>query len=165
MPTGNGASTANAVNSTMPARVTASFARSWSAQLARRFGHNLNVIGWQIGNEYSDESFDPCNATLFQQFLRDKYKTLDNLNHHWATAYWSQTYTAWSQIPMKTRMRIPGLLLDHKHFVTATWRSFQRNQIDVLRPLILPTQFITTNIGGLAWSDNWDHYAITPTSI
>jgi beta-galactosidase len=31
----------------------------------------------------------------------------------------------------------------------------------VLRPLILPTQFITTNIGGLAWSDNWDHYAIT----
>jgi beta-galactosidase len=55
----------------------------------------------------------------------------------------------------------PGLLLDHKHFVTATWRSFQRVQIDVLRPLILPAQFLTTNIGGLAWSDNWDHYAIT----
>jgi beta-galactosidase len=55
----------------------------------------------------------------------------------------------------------PGLLLEHKHFVTATWRSFQRNQIDVLRPLISPEQFITTNIGGLGWSDNWDHYAIT----
>jgi beta-galactosidase len=83
------------------------------------------------------------------------------LNHQWATAYWSQTYTAWDQIPMQDAHENPGLLLEHKHFVTATWRSFQKNQIDVLRPLILPTQFITTNIGGLAWSDNWDHYAIT----
>jgi beta-galactosidase len=31
----------------------------------------------------------------------------------------------------------------------------------VLRPLILTSQFITTNIGGLAWSGNWDHYAIS----
>jgi beta-galactosidase len=130
------------------------------SQMARRYGHNSDVIGWQIGNEYSDESFDPATRAAFQQFLRDKYKTLDNLNAHWTTAYWSQTYTAWSQIPLATHGN-PGLLLDHKHFVTATWRSFQRNQIDVLRPLISPSQFITTNIGGLAWSDNWDHYAIT----
>jgi beta-galactosidase len=131
------------------------------AQLARRFGHNPNVIGWQIGNEYSDESFDPGTRALFQQFLHAKYKTLDNLNRQWATTYWSQTYTAWSQIPMKNSNENPALLLDHKHFVTQTWRAFQRNQIDVLRPLILPVQFITTNIGGLGWSDNWDHYAIT----
>ncbi|MDP9050080.1 MAG: beta-galactosidase [Acidobacteriota bacterium] len=131
------------------------------SQLAHRFGHNPNVLGWQIGNEYSDESFDPATRILFQQFLRDKYKTLDSLNQHWATAYWSQTYSAWDQIPMQDSHENPGLLLDHKHFVTATWRSFQRAQIDVLRPLILPSQFLTTNIGGLAWSDNWDHYAIT----
>ena len=131
------------------------------AQLAHRFGHNPNVLGWQIGNEYSDESFDPATRAQFQQFLHEKYKTLDNLNHQWATAYWSQTYTAWDQIPMQDAHENPGLLLDHKHFVTATWRSFQKNQIDVLRPLILPTQFITTNTGGLGWSDNWDHYTIT----
>lgn len=131
------------------------------AQLAQRFGHNPNVIGWQIGNEYTDESFDPATRTQFQQFLQEKYKTLANLNKQWSTAYWSQTYTAWDQIPMVNTGGNPGLLLDHKHFVTATWRSFQRAQIDALRPRILPTQFITTNIGGLAWSDNWDHYAIS----
>lgn len=130
-------------------------------QLARRFGHNPNVIGWQIGNEYTEESFDPATRAQFQEFLRVKYKTLANLNRRWATAYWSQTYTAWSQIPMENSGGNPGLLLDHKHFVTATWRSFQRVQIDVLKPLILPAQFITTNIGGLGWSDNWDHDAIT----
>jgi beta-galactosidase len=129
--------------------------------LARRFGHNPNVIGWQIGNEYTDESFDSATRAQFQEFLRDKYKTLANLNQHWTTAYWSQTYTAWDQIPMQNTGENPGLLLDHKHFVTGTWRSFQSNQINVLRPLISATQFITTNIGGLGWSDNWDHYAIT----
>lgn len=130
-------------------------------QLAKRFGDNSNVIGWQIGNEYTDESFDPATRSQFQQFLKAKYKTLDNLNKQWATSYWSQTYTDWSQIPMQNSNENPGLLLDHKHFVTATWRSFQRVQLDVLRANILPSQFITTNVGGLAWSDNWDHYSIT----
>ncbi len=130
------------------------------AQLAKRFGHNPNVIGWQIGNEYSDESFDPATRAQFQHFLKAKYKTLDNLNQRWATAYWSQTYTAWDQIPIVNTGGNPGLLLEHKHFVTAIWRSFQQAQIKVLRPAILPTQFITTNIGGLGWSDNWDHYRI-----
>jgi beta-galactosidase len=129
-------------------------------QMARRYGHNPNVIGWQIGNEYTDESFDPATRSQFQQFLRDKYKTLTNLNAHWTTAYWSQTYSAWSQIPFPTHGGNPGLLLEHKHFVTATWRRFQKNQIEVLRPLIASSQSITTNIGGLAWSDNWDHYII-----
>lgn len=131
------------------------------ARMARRYGHNRDVIGWQIGNEFTDESFDPATLAQFQQFLHGKYKTLANLNAHWTTAYWSQTYSDWSQIPFPSHGGNPGLLLDHKHFVTATWRSFQRNQIDVLRPIISPSQFITTNIGGLAWSDNWDHYAMT----
>jgi beta-galactosidase len=130
------------------------------AQLAARFGHNPNVIGWQIGNEYTDESFDPATRVQFQQFLKDKYKTLDNLNQHWTTPYWSQTYSDWSQIPMVNSDGNPGLLLEHKHFVTQTWRSFQQVQLDTLRRVILPTQFITTNIGGLGWSDNWDHYRI-----
>lgn len=130
-------------------------------EMARRYGHNSNVLGWQIGNEYTDESFDTATRQQFQQFLRDKYKTLANLNAQWTTAYWSQTYSLWTQIPLPTRGGNPGLLLEHKHFVTATWRGFQKNQIDVLRALISPSQFITTNIGGLAWSDNWDHYDIT----
>ena len=130
-------------------------------QMARRYGHNPNVIGWQIGNEYTDESFDVATRTEFQQFLRNKYKTLANLNTHWTTAFWSQTYSSWSQIFLPTHGGNPGLLLEHKHLVTATWRSFQKNQIDILRPLISPSQFITTNIGGLAWSANWDHYSVT----
>jgi len=131
-----------------------------ATQLAKRFGHDPNVIGWQIGNEYTDESFDAATRKQFQDFLRAKYKTLDNLNQHWATAYWSQTYTDWSQIPLNAAAGNPGLMLEHRHFVTATWHSFQHDQLAAIRALAGKRQFITTNVGGLGWSDNWDHYAM-----
>ena len=130
-------------------------------QLARRFGHNPDVIGWQIGNEYTDESFDSDTRRQFDDWLRQKYGTLDALNRDWTTAYWSETYDRWDEIPLPTAGGNPGLLLDHRRFVSDTWLSFQQVQIDAIRKYADPRQFITTNIGGLGWSDNWDHYEIT----
>jgi len=137
------------------------FCAAIAEQLARRFGHNPNVIGWQIGNEYTDESFDPDTRGQFDNWLKRKYKSLDALNRDWSTAYWSQTYDRWDEIPLPTDGGNPGLLLDHRRFVSDTWRNFQQVQIDAIRKFADSRQFITTNIGGLGWSDNWDHYEIT----
>ena len=131
-----------------------------AAEMARRFGHDPNVIGWQIGNEFTDESFDAETRRSFQQWLEQRYKTLDKLNSTWTTAYWSQSYDRWDEIPLPTGYGNPGLLLEHKHFVGDTWRSFQRVQVEAIRKLAEPRQFITTNLGGLGWSDNFDHVLI-----
>jgi beta-galactosidase len=138
-----------------------SFCRDIATRLAERFGHDPNVIGWQIDNEYTDESFDPDTRAQFQDWLHRRYGSLDSLNEDWTTAYWSQTYSAWSQIPLNDKPGNPGLMLDHRRFVTDTWRSYQREQLEAIRAHSERRQFITTNIGGLGWSDNWDHYAIT----
>ena len=129
-------------------------------QLARRFGHNPDVIGWQIGNEYTEDSFDAESRRLFHEWLQAKYQTLDALNRHWTTAYWSQTYDSWDEIPMGSGRGNPGLLLDYKRFVTDEWRSFQRNQLDVIRREADPRQFITTNLGGLGWADRFNRREI-----
>jgi beta-galactosidase len=126
------------------------------AQLARRFGHNPNVIGWQIGNEYTEDSFDPASRRLFHEWLRAKFGSLEELNRRWDTAYWSQTYDTWEEIPMGTGRQNPGLLLEYKRFVTDTWRSFQRNQLDILKREIDPRQRVTTNLGGLGWADRFN---------
>ena len=137
------------------------FCAAIAEQLARHFGHDPDVIGWQIGNEYTDESFDPATCRQFEEWLKRKYGTLDALNRAWVTAYWSQTYDRWEEISLPAAGGNPGLLLDHRRFVSDTWRDFQQVQIDVIRKYADPRQFITTNIGGLGWSDNWDHYEIT----
>jgi beta-galactosidase len=133
--------------------------RKIAEAMAKSFGHNLYVIGWQIDNEYGEESYDPETKAQFQQWLKARYRTLDNLNARWTTTYWSQTYFDWNQIPIETKYGNPGLLLSWKRFVSDTWRGYQKNQLDVIRPNSDPRQFITTNMMG--WFDGFDHYTLS----
>lgn len=135
--------------------------RRIAEQMALRFGHNPNVVGWQIDNEYgyAQMSYDDDTRKQFQDWLKAKYKTLDNLNVHWTTAYWSQTYDNWAEIPIPIGPHNPGLMLEWKRFITATWTSYQQNQIEVIRKHAEPRQFITGNLMG--FFDGFDHYPIT----
>jgi beta-galactosidase len=128
-------------------------------RMADRFGHNPDVIGWQIDNEYASESYGPNDRQRFQEWLKSRYVTLDALNTRWTTTYWSESYTAWNQIPIETSYGNPGLLLNWKRFVSDTWRSYQRNQIDAIRSHADARQFITTNMMG--WFDGYDHYTVS----
>jgi beta-galactosidase len=128
-------------------------------QMAIRFGHDPNVIGWQIDNEYARESFDAETKAQFQAWLKAKYGTLDNLNARWTTSYWSQTYSDWSQIPIETAYGNPGLLLSWRRFVSDTWRSYQKVQLDKIKAHSDPRQFVTTNMMG--FFDAYDHYTVS----
>jgi len=133
--------------------------RKIAEQMVKRFGRNPYVLGWQIDNEYAEESYDPETKAQFHQWLKVRYGTLDNLNARWTTVYWSQTYFDWSQIPIETRYGNPGLLLSWKRFVSDTWRSYQKYQLEVIRANSDPRQFITTNMMG--WFDGYDHYTVS----
>jgi beta-galactosidase len=137
------------------------FCRRIAEQMALRFGHNPNVVGWQIDNEYgyAQMSYDDVTRQQFQGWLKAKYKNLDNLNTHWTTSYWSQTYDNWQEIPIPVGEHNPGLLLDWKRFITDTWTSYQQNQIDVIRKHAEPRQVITGNFMG--FFDGFDHYIIS----
>ena len=133
--------------------------RAMAEQLAKRFGHNSYVIGWQIDNEYAQESYGDATKAQFQDWLKTRYGTLDNLNTRWTTSYWSETYQNWNQVPIETKRGNPGLLLSWKRFVSDTWRSYQKNQLEVIRANAEPRQFITTNMMG--WFDGFDSYTVT----
>ncbi|MGA8149696.1 MAG: beta-galactosidase [Terriglobales bacterium] len=134
--------------------------RKIAEQMALHFGHNPAVVGWQIDNEYGYAyiSYDDNTRHLFQNWLKAKYQTLDQLNTHWTTAYWSQTYDNWSEIPIPipTEDNNPGLRLEWKRFITDTWNDYQKNQIEAIRLHADPRQFITGNFMG--FFDGFDHY-------
>jgi beta-galactosidase len=144
--------------------VTSPLYRQYCAKIARamgqRFGHNPNVVGWQIDNEYCYAlmSFDDAAKADFQAFLKSKYQTLDALNDAWTTAYWSQTYFAWDQIPIPIGGHNPGLQLEWKHFITKAWKEYQDLQIAEIRQLADARQFYTGNFMG--FFDGFDHYDI-----
>ena len=68
-----------------------------ASQMAKKFSDNPGVIGWQIDNELTLGSAQRCYCNFcqagFQNWLRTRYSTLDNLNQSWGTVFWSQTYT------------------------------------------------------------------------
>ncbi|MBN1427690.1 MAG: beta-galactosidase [Anaerolineae bacterium] len=127
--------------------------------MARRFGSNPHVIGWQIDNEYNRVCYCSRCRARFHEFLQARYRTLDALNARWSTAYWSQTYSDWEQIPLPIGGHNPGLLLDFRRFITDSYRRFQRVQIEALRPHLREGVWITHNFMG--WFDAFDHYALT----
>ena len=127
-------------------------------QMAIHFGHNPNVVGWQLDNEYAEPDFGPSAQQQFHQWLQKKYGTIANLNRRWATAYWSQTYDSFDEIPVRARDENPALLLDWKRFVSDVWKSYSLNQISAIRPHADPRQFITTNTMG--WFDGFNEYTV-----
>jgi len=134
-------------------------ARRMATEMAKRFGHNPNVIGWQIDNEYATYSYDDYTRSQFQQWLKSKYGTLDSLNQHWTTAYWSQTYDTWEEIPIPVGWNNPSLMLEWKRFVSDVYRSYQKNQIEAIRQYADSRQWITHNFMG--WFDGFDHYTVS----
>lgn len=92
-----------------------------SLRLSERFGTHPGVIMWHLSNEYGGECFCPLCQEAFRGWLREKYKTLDALNHAWWTTFWSHTYTDWAQIepPLPSgETGTHGLTLDWRRFVT-----------------------------------------------
>jgi len=127
--------------------------------MAKRFGDNPHVIGWQLDNEYNRVCYcDRCQS-LFQRYLAGRFGSLDALNARWSTRYWSQTYSAWEQIPIPIGHHNPGLMLEFKRFVTTSYRQFQRLQIDALRTHLRGDVWISHNFMGAF--DGFDHYEMT----
>ena len=126
--------------------------------MAEHLGANPHIIGWQLDNEYSRVCYcERCRA-LFQQYLRETFGSLDTLNERWATRYWSQTYSAWEQIPIPIGAHNPGLMLAFKQFVTESYRRLQRLQLDLLRPHLPIGVWVTHNF--MNWYDGYDHYPL-----
>lgn len=134
------------------------FARDIVTRMAQALKDEPNVIGWQIGNEPTDESYDPEARAAWVAWLKQRYGTLDKLNAAWTTEYWSQTYSAWDQVPFNSDKANPGWMLELKRFITSQWRAFHRNQIDAVRAVVGDRQFITINFGGLGWANRFDRY-------
>lgn len=115
--------------------------------LARRFASHPGVILWHLSNEYGGVCYCPLCQAAFREWLKKKYKTLDELNHQWWTAFWSHTYTDWEQIhaPVPNgEIHTHGLNLDWKRFTTEQVIDFMKLERDAVKAAA-PEIPVTTN--------------------
>ncbi len=129
------------------------YTRRIVAQMAEHYANHPAVIGWQIDNEFGDRCYCPVCARAFQNWLRRRYESLDDLNHKWGTIFWSHVYNDWAEIPLPLTTGgspNPGLTLDFFRFASDSYVAYQQSQIDILREKC-PRHFITHNFMGFKY--------------
>lgn len=110
-------------------------------RMAREFGRDPNVIGWQIDNEIYPKELRGCCCPvchrMFQDALRAKFGTVEALNAAWCGALWSQAYTSFAEIPIPrvaTRHH-PSLEIAWMQFQSDSYVAFSNHQADILHRL------------------------------
>jgi beta-galactosidase len=141
-------------------------------KMAERYGNHPGLLVWHISNEMGNHCYCQTCTTAFQEWLKVRYGTLQEVNHRWNMAFWGQVFTAWDQIeaPVDNAQRnFQGLLIDYDRFQSESILNCYRLEKEILREAT-PNIPITTNFMGTfkpldyhAWAKeldiiSWDSY-------
>ena len=121
--------------------------------LATHYGRHPAVIGWQIDNEmgvWGAECYDEAYCQpKYQQHLKDKFHTIDELNRRLFTVSYGHSYSDWKQILLRSNVREDALqaplVLESQRFFSGNIVDFLAFQADLLRQHT-SGQFITHNV-------------------
>jgi beta-galactosidase len=149
-----------------------------AGRIAERYAGLPDLVAWHVGNEYGGSCYcDNCTAA-FRVWLRNRYGTLDALNHAWCTTFWSHTFYDWEEIvapsALSEHWRGPnhtafqGITLDYLRFMSdALLENFKAEKAAIRQHSDVP---VTTNFMGFyrpldyfRWAEHldvisWDNY-------
>ncbi len=126
-----------------------------AGRIAERYAEHPAVVLWHINNEYGCQNWQcycEVSADAFRRWLHGRYESLDALNDAWGTAFWSQHYTDWAQIPAPRRVAYstfanPGMRLDWWRFSSDELLECYRAEAAAVRERA--PQPLTTNFMGM----------------
>lgn len=107
-----------------------------NTKLAERYANHPAVLGWHISNEFGGECHCDYCQSAFRDWLKAKYKTIDKLNRAWWAAFWSHTYTDWSQVESPAphgENAVHGQNLDWRRFVSDQTLDFYKHEVAQLK--------------------------------
>lgn len=100
-------------------------------ELSRRFANHPAIIMWHLSNELGGDCHCPLCQEAFRNWLKDRYKTIEELNKRWNTTFWSHTYIDFDQVESPSPIGetwLHGLNLDWKRFVTDQTIDFVKHE-------------------------------------
>lgn len=143
--------------------------------IAERYKNHPALKMWHVNNEYAchvSKCFCENCAVAFRKWLKERYKTIDELNERWGTNFWGQRYNHWDEInpPRKAPTFInPSQELDYYRFMNDSILKLFLTEKEILRE-VTPDIPVSTNFMGsfkplnyFQWAQHvdivtWDSY-------
>jgi len=122
--------------------------------IAAHYKDNPTVIGWQLDNETS--SYDAANPDVFigfQHYLERKFGTPEALSKAWFLNYWGQNLHTWEDLPTRDSAQSTGYKLEWTRWSQMRVTDFLQWQAALVRECASPSQFVTTDYGGMMRRD------------
>lgn len=118
-------------------------------ELAKHYGDDPRIIGWQLDNEpMVQHDFSPNAEKYFREYLKERYNNdIQALNKAWGTAFWSQTYSSFDQINIPRREQWGTnyhQIMDYFRFAAAQTNDFLNEQCLLIKKYA-KNQWVTTN--------------------
>lgn len=150
-------------------------------KLAERYKDYENLAVWHIGNEYNNYCYCDNCRNKFVEWLKKKYKTLDNVNKAWNMNFWGHTLYSWDDVVVpsglsemwygqgRTCTNFQGIALDYNRFMSDSIMGCYLEEYNVIKK-ITPNIKVTTNLMGtfkpldyFRWAEHmdivsWDNY-------
>ena len=118
-------------------------------ELARHYGNDSRIIGWQLDNEPAVQfDYNQAAEEAFREFLKEKYHhNILELNAAWGTAFWSEVYSRFEEITLpKTAQMFMNhhQILDYRRFAAKQTNDFLNEQCRLIKKYA-KNQWVTTN--------------------
>lgn len=122
-------------------------------KLAERYGEYDNIIAWHISNEYGGECYCENCEKAFQEWVKKRYRTMEELNRAWNTAFWSHTFYDWEDIVLpdyrsehwgEERTTFQPISLDYRRFNSDSILECYRLEYEAVKKYT-PDIPVTTN--------------------
>ena len=118
-------------------------------KIVEHYKDNPIVIGYQIDNETS--SAEAANHDVqvgFVEYLKKKFKTIDEVNKNWGLNYWGQRLNGWTEVPPRDGIITPGWKLEWERYQQWITTDFLAWQASIVNEYKGASQFVTHDLAG-----------------
>jgi beta-galactosidase len=118
-------------------------------KIAEHYKNNPAIIGYQIDNEtFSSYAANHDVQVGFENYLKSKFKTVEELNKIWGLNYWGQRLNDWTELPPRDGILNPGWKLEWERYQQWMTTDFLAWQAKIVNEYKRPEQFITQCFAG-----------------
>lgn len=132
------------------------YAPRLAGELAKRYKDYENIVAWHISNEFGGECYCENCEKAFQEWLKKKYGTIEEMNRSFNSSFWGHTFYDWDEVVLpnllsehfeENRTMFQGISLDYRRFNSDSMLECFQLEYDAIRRE-MPDIPITTNLMG-----------------